>query len=786
MVDNRVDAETLCTVMTGVFSGNEDFLLRQDLLAVFYKKKLLETLPTSTASRFMRRIQEAFPLDHMVYLMYRPHASARHFLKLDLQNKIAVEIATEEYLDCKDHALKKHPPAIKPLRIDFTCSESNTSQIGDLRNIGNGLASLFSQTATALSAQRHRWLPFFEWLTSYKINGQSVLLNNHSQRTVNQMLHALDRACCILQSEEERIPWHSVAEPLKKLGFEKGWGEKRNQVLENLQLFKVVLEKSDAHMLEQFLSRLPLVANVAILSPHGWFGQKNVLGKPDTGGQVIYILDQVRELEKTLAGQMKACGLRHTPKIIVLTRLIPNAGNTSCNQRRERIHGTKNGYILRIPFRDTGGGIVDDWISRFHVWPYLDRYAAETALELADELQGKPDLVIGNYSDGNAVATLLAEHFDATLCTISHALEKTKYLRSDLHWEELEGDYHFSIHFMSDLLAMKRSDFIITSTYQEIAGTDEAMGQYESYTTFTLPNRYQVVSGSNIRSNRYNVNPPGVEESSYFPYYEFDKRDRRHTKKLKQRIFSKHSDGCYGSFYAAEKPLLFAMSRLDRIKNLSGLVEAYGMNPELQELANLMVAGGTTDIAQSEDTEEKTEIEKIYRLVKAYDLDGRLRWLPSVEKSETGELYRIVADSRGVFVQPALFEGFGLTVLEAMVSGLPTCATMYGGPSEIIEDGVCGFLIDPHDAVSMAQTITRFMHQTAVDTAAWKRVSDAGIRRVLEHFTWSRHCEKLLNMANAFGFCRITATDHESHERRHMWEDLYRRFIREPSEGIPH
>jgi hypothetical protein len=42
----------------------------------------------------------------------------------------------------------------------------------------------------------------------------------------------------------------------------------------------------DAECLERFLGRLPLVMNVVIMSPHGYFGQSNVLGLPDTGGQV--------------------------------------------------------------------------------------------------------------------------------------------------------------------------------------------------------------------------------------------------------------------------------------------------------------------------------------------------------------------------------------------------------------------------------------------------------------------------------------------------------------------
>ena len=41
-----------------------------------------------------------------------------------------------------------------------------------------------------------------------------------------------------------------------------------------------------ALLVQNFLGRLPIGFNVVILSPHGFFGQANVLGKPDTGGQV--------------------------------------------------------------------------------------------------------------------------------------------------------------------------------------------------------------------------------------------------------------------------------------------------------------------------------------------------------------------------------------------------------------------------------------------------------------------------------------------------------------------
>ena len=73
--------------------------------------------------------------------------------------------------------------------------------------------------------------------------------------------------------------------------------------------------------------------------------------------------------------------------------------------------------------------------------------------------------------------------------TIAHALEKTKYEDSDVKWKELDPKYHFSCQFMADTIAMNASDFIITSTYQEIAGRLDVIFKDKKklfFTTFIL------------------------------------------------------------------------------------------------------------------------------------------------------------------------------------------------------------------------------------------------------------------------------------------------------------
>ena len=133
-----------------------------------------------------------------------------------------------------------------------------------------------------------------------------------------------------------------------------------------------------------------MMFNVAIMSPHGYFAQSDVMGLPDTGGQVVYILDQVRALEHEMRGRLLEQGVDYEPQILVVTRLIPEAGQTTCNQRLEPISGTENARILRVPFRTPSGEVVPHWISRFEVWPYLEGFALEAQREIVAELPPNP------------------------------------------------------------------------------------------------------------------------------------------------------------------------------------------------------------------------------------------------------------------------------------------------------------------------------------------------------------------------------------------------------------
>jgi sucrose synthase len=599
------------------------------------------------------------------------------------------------------------------------------------------------------------------------------LLINERINNWQQLSDRVKQALEFVSHRPPEEPYSQFRFDLQAMGFEPGWGNTAARVRETLDILDGLIDSPDNAVLEAFLSRIPMIFRIVLVSVHGWFGQEGVLGRPDTGGQVVYVLDQTRSIEKRLQEELKEAGLDTLgvhPKVIILTRLIPNADGTRCNERLEKVRGTDNAWILRVPFREYNPKMTQNWVSRFEIWPYLEPFAIDSEKELLAEFQGTPDLIIGNYSDGNLVSFLLARRLNITQFNVAHALEKSKYLFSNLYWQDLEDNYHFSLQFTADLIAMNAANCVISSTYQEIVGKPDSVGQYESYKCFTMPDFYHVVDGIELFSPKFNVVPPGVNENIYFPYTRSQDRVPANRERIEDLLFSLDDPGqVFGKLSDPSKRPLFSMARLDRIKNLSGLVECFGRSPELQECCNLILVAGKLRVEDSNDAEEVDQIERIYHLIEEYDLYDKIRWLGvRLPKADSGEVYRAIADRQGIFVQPALFEAFGLTILEAMISGLPTFGTQFGGPLEIIQDKVNGFYINPTNVEETAEKLLKFISKCDRDPHYWQEISERGMERVYSTYTWKIHTTRLLSMAKIYGFWNYSSKENREDLLRYL------------------
>jgi sucrose synthase len=697
--------------------GNK-YLLRNDIVNAFAAyctkyEKPEQFHQSSHLSKLIYYVQEIILEDDSLCILLRPKIAGIEIVRLGDDLRVQ-QMTVQELLDVRDRFVNHfHPQEGDILELDFGPFYDYSPIIRDPKNIGKGVQFLNRYLSSKLFQDpRQSQETLFNFLGIHRCNGVQLLINDRI-KSQEQLSEQVKKALTFVSELSEEEPYERFRLVLQMMGLEAGWGNTAARAHETLGLLDELIDFPDPQTLEAFISRIPMIFKIVLVSPHGWFGQEGVLGRPDTGGQVVYVLDQAKSLEKQLQEDIHLAGLDSLgvkPKVIILTRLIPNSDGTRCNERLEKVHGTENAWILRVPFREFNPKLTQNWISRFEIWPYLETYAIDAEKELLAEFQGKPDLIVGNYSDGNLVAFLLSRKLKTTQCNIAHALEKSKYLLSNLYWQESEEKYHFALQFTADIIAMNAANCIVTSTYQEIVGQPDSVGQYESYNCFTMPDLYHVVNGIELFSPKFNVVPPGVNESVYFPYTRIEDRVQDDRDRLSELLFTlEDPEQVFGKLDDPQKRPLFSIARLDRIKNLTGLAELFGKSQELQEKCNLILVAGKLLVEETDDYEEAEEIKKLYAIIDQYNLHGKIRWLGvRLSKSLSGEIYRVIADRQGIFVQPALFEAFGLTILEAMITGIPTFGTQFGGPLEIIQDGVNGFYINPTNHPETAQKILNF------------------------------------------------------------------------------
>ncbi|XP_022846824.1 sucrose synthase 7-like [Olea europaea var. sylvestris] len=699
--------------------------------------------------------QEAAVVPPYVAFAIRPSPGIWEYVKVSANDLSVEAITATEYLKHKEMTVDENwAKDENALEIDFGAMDFSMPRLTLSSSIGNGVNYVSKFLSSKINNFTESTQSLVDYLLSLNHQGDKLMINE-TLSTVSKLQDALIVAEAALSSLPKDTPYESFEMRFKEWGFEKGWGDIAERVQETMRSLSEILQAPDPLNIEKFFGRLPLIFNVVLFSVHGYFGQEDVLGLPDTGGQVVYVLDQVVAMEEELLLRIKQQGLNVKPHILVVTRLIPDAKGTKCNQELEPVLNTKHSCILRVPFR-TENGILHQWLSRFDVYPYLEQFTQDATAKIIEVMEGKPDLIIGNYTDGNLVAALMASKLDTTLGTIAHALEKTKYEDSDIKLKDFDTKYHFSCQFTADLIAMNTADFIITSTYQEIAGSKDRPGQYESHTAFTLPGLYRVVSGINVFDPKFNIASPGADQTVYFLPTEKQKRFTEFQRAIEELLFSKvDNDEHIGYLEDRRKPIIFSMARLDIVKNITGLTEWYGKNRGLRDLVNLVIVGAFFDPSKSKDREEASEIRKMHTLIETYQLKGQIRWIAAqTDRKRNGELYRTIADTKGAFVQPALYEAFGLTVIEAMNCGLPTFATNQGGPAEIIIDGVSGFHIDPNNGDESSKKIAYFFQKCKEDPEYWNRISIQGLQRINECYTWKIYANKALNMGCIYSFWR--------------------------------
>ncbi|MBE9005391.1 sucrose synthase [Fortiea sp. LEGE XX443] len=787
---NSDEKAALQQLISTLMASGKHYFLRNEILQIFADychnfQKPAYFYYSSSIGKLIQYTHEIILAEENFWLVVRPKIASQEVWRLSADLSDCKLMSPQAFLDVSDRLVNRYQPNI--LEIDLAPFYKNSPSINDSRNIGQGLAFLNHYLCNQLLNDPQHWLEIlFRALRQLQYDGINLLIGDRIRSGV-QLAQQIKQALKFLSERPANEPYEKFHFYLQDIGLEPGWGNTAARVSETLALLDRLIDTPQPAILEAFVARVPAIFRVVLVSIHGWVGQQDVIGRDETLGQVIYVLEQARSLENKLSKEIQLAGLEAfgiQPHVIILTRLIPNCEGTSCGLRLEKVEKTENAWILRVPFAEFNPEITNNWISKFEIWPYLETFTNDAEKELLTLFHGRPNLIIGNYSDGNLVASLLSRRLKVTQCNIAHSLEKPKYLFSNLYWHNLEDEYHFSAQFTADLISMNAADFIITSTYQEIVGTPDGMGQYESYKLFTMPQLYHVVDGIDLFSPKFNLVPPGVDETIFFPYTQTQHRDFDLIKQIDNLLFHSQDPQILGDLDAPDKRPIFSVATVSSIQNLTGLVECFGKNQELQKRCNLIFITSKLHPSEANKPEEAREIQRLHDIINEYNLHNHIRWLGMrLSGREIGEAYRVIADRQGIYVHFARFEAFGRSILEAMISGLPTFATQFGGALEIIENRENGFIINPTDLEKTAQTILDFLDQCENNSEHWQEVSQWMSQRIINRYNWNAHTTQLLIISKMFSFWNFVAPENNEARDRYM-ETLFHLIYKPRAEKI--
>jgi sucrose-phosphate synthase len=433
---------------------------------------------------------------------------------------------------------------------------------------------------------------------------------------------------------------------------------------------------------------------ILMLSVHGLIrGEGLELGRDaDTGGQTLYVVEVARALGRR----------PEVDRVDLLTRLVDDPQVSPDYARGEETLGAK-ARLVRLPFGPRR------YLRKETLWNHLDQMVDRTVNYLRQ--QGRlPDVIHSHYADAGYIGVQLSQLLGIPLVHTGHSLGRCKRQRMLAHGRKaqaLERQFNFNRRIAAEEEVLAHASLIVTSTPQE------SSEQYSLYKSF--------------QANRSAVIPPGTDTSRFAP------PSKAPVSPGVARMIDRFLD-------IPRKPLILAICRPEVRKNLTRLVAAYGESPTLREQANLAIIAGQREDIRALGEDQEQVLTELLLEVDRYDLWGHVALPKQHQPDDIPQLYRLAALRRGVFVNPALTEPFGLTLIEAAASGLPIVATSDGGPRDIIANCDNGLLVDPLDT----QAIAAALETVLSDPRAWQRHSRRGIVGVARHYTWDAHVGKYL------------------------------------------
>lgn len=174
----------------------------------------------------------------------------------------------------------------------------------------------------------------------------------------------------------------------------------------------------------------------------------------------------------------------------------------------------------------------------------------------------------------------------------------------------------------------------------------------------------------------------------------------------------------------SNKPYILCVGQISPRKNVQSVLESFSIIKDKLHDYQLVTVGGNG-----------WDYDIIKHKINELDISDRVHFLGYVSDQSLRYLY----ENATVFIYPSLFEGFGLTILEAMATGCPVITSNKTSMPEIL--GRAGILIDPENIHEISESLL----ETCTNDFLRSDLKRKGILRAKE-FTWNNCASKTLEV----------------------------------------
>ncbi len=170
------------------------------------------------------------------------------------------------------------------------------------------------------------------------------------------------------------------------------------------------------------------------------------------------------------------------------------------------------------------------------------------------------------------------------------------------------------------------------------------------------------------------------------------------------------------------------VGRLEPLKGLDVLIEAFSILKQQGSRARLLIAGGNLDgeVAQN-----------LRSCVNTFHLTENVRFLGAIDQQELPYYY----SAADLCAMPSFYESFGMVAIEAMACATPVVASRAGGLQFTVRHGETGYLVAPGNAVALAEAITMVL-----DDDARRDQMGAAAVEAAQAYSWDKVARSILSI----------------------------------------